>query len=380
MGKAVLSEKGGSIFLTFFGVPFFVIGILVLYFMALSPYLTLKDSASWPELNAEILDLKYTEKIQPLIVKYSYVYEGQSYVSSSLYLDTDFVFFESQNDAFMDLKEAFDGGHKVSVFVNPKNPQQSALFREFKDYDFMMAVFGGVFATVGFCIMLGGVLMYRSASRKEQSKNQNPDEPWMWHKYWRQGFSKPERKANLIAGFVFLCFWYGMTGILALVLNKELLDGGVAFHAVSGMAGLGLLFIYFYIKSILKFRKYGQSFLEILSLPGRPGKEFKGQIHAPFFLHPEGDIYFSVDCKHHYTEESGDSRRSKTEVLYEDKFSVDPDKARSLQEAYIIPVSFNIPKDKPDSSDSIIWTLNVYAYTTGLGWSETYKVPVYGCT
>ena len=377
MGKAVLSEKGGSIFLTLFGVPFFIVGCLILYFMVLSPYFMLKDSQTWPEVNAEILDLQYAEKIQPLTVKYSYIYEGKNYVSNSLYLDLDFTFNESQKSIYLALKVAFDKSAKVSAYVNPENPQQSALFRELKDDDIMLAVVGSIFAVVGLCIIIGGLFMYRSASAKEFYQKENPDEPWMWDKVWRLGLSKPERKSNLIIGFIFICFWYGLTAVIFLVFYKESLEQESLSYISSGMALFGVLFIYFYIKRVFKYKKYGQSYLDIKTLPGRLGQEFKGEIYAPFFLRPEGDIYFSIDCRHHYSEGTGDDRRSKTDLLYKHEFSVAPEKARSSQDAFVIPVSFQLPEDKPASSNSIFWTLNAYAATVGIDWSETYKIPVY---
>ncbi|MCM8542246.1 MAG: DUF3592 domain-containing protein [Lentisphaeraceae bacterium] len=378
MGKAILSEKGGSIFLTLFGVPFFAAGSLILYFMVLSPFQTLNDSQSWPEVKAHILELKYVDIMQPLTVKYSYIFDGQNYESTSLFLDTDYADLLTQKTIYPELKSAVDGGYNINAFVNPNSPHQAVLYRELKDDDILfMSIFGGVFVIVGLCIMVGGIFMYRSSSKKARYKSQNPDEPWMWDSVWRLGLCKPERKSNLIIGCIFLCFWFGLTGIITLLLYGEFKDGGIVLYVAFGMVFLGLLFVYFYIKAIFKYRKYGQSYLELKTLPGRLGQEFQGDIYAPFFLRPEGDIYFSVDCKHHYSEGTGDSRRSKTDLLYKDEFSVDSDKARSLQEAFIIPVTFQLPDDKPVSSNGIFWTLNVYASTVGIDWSETYKIPVF---
>ena len=383
MGKAVLSEKGGSIFLAIFGVPFFAVGVLVLYFMVFSPYLTLKDSQNWPQVNARIVDLKFSldsktkEVKEHLSIEYEYDYEGKVYKSIDLYIDTNSPGSLTEKEIYPPLKKAVDSGSNISAYANPSFPEQAVLYRELKDDLIMMIIFGGVFSLTGFGVIFGGILMYKSVVTKESFRKEHPNEPWMWNKTWRQGISKPERKSNLIAGFVFLCFWFGMTGISALALSEELLEGGFMSYFVGGMAAFGLLFVYFYIKSIFKYRKFGQSYLELKTLPGRLGQEFQGEIYAPFFLRPEGDIYFSVDCKRHYSEGRGDSRRSKTDELYKDKFTIDPKEARSLQEALVIPVNFNIPEDKPSSSDSIFWTLNVYAATTGLDWSEAYRIPVY---
>ena len=383
MAKAVLSEKGGSIALTLFGVPFFLIGVTILYFMLVSPLLTLKDSNSWPEVNAEILDLKFsvdanTQKVKEhFFIEYSYQYEGVSYKSTGLFLDIDSPNPQMAKEVYPALKKAFDSDAKISVFINPNFPAQSAIYKELKDDLIMMGIFGSVFGVLALAVIFGGILMYRSVSAKEIRKKENPAEEWMWDKNWSQGISKPERKSNLITGFVFLCFWFGMTGISALALADELLDGGVMSYFVACMLLLGLLFVYFYIKAIFRYRKYGQSYLELITLPGRLGQKFKAEVYAPFFLRPEGEIHFKVDCKRHYSEGHGDSRRSKTELLYEDRFTVDPDDARSLQKAFIIPVSFSLPQDKPESSDSIFWTLSSYASTVGLDWSETYKIPVF---
>ena len=384
MAKAVLSEKGGSIFLSCFGVPFFAVGCLIIYFMLLAPLKLLKESPNWIELDAQVTTLEFDfepksgVKAKPFKIVYEYNYQDKKYASSEIYLDSSFAKIEVQKEIVAKCQKGIGSEALITIYVNPENPQQSVIFREFYESPVTMGVFGGVFAIIGLGIIIAGFLMFKSVSLKERLKVEAPDKPWMWHKDWRQGIVKPERKSNLVIGLIFLCFWYGMAGIPAIVLYEDFLNGTVLTYVCGGMMVLGILFIYFYIKSIFRYRKYGQSYLDLKTLPGRLGEEFEAEVYAPFFLKPEGDIHFKLTCKRHYTEGAVDSRRSKTDELFSERFTVESKEAKSMQEALIIPVKFLLPEDKPVSSDDgIFWTLSAYAETVGLDWAETYNIPVF---
>ncbi|MCM8533522.1 MAG: hypothetical protein NE330_20310, partial [Lentisphaeraceae bacterium] len=153
--------------------------------------------------------------------------------------------------------------------------------------------------------------------------------------------------------------------------------GSSLVYFAYAMVAFGLFFLYFYLKSVFKYKKFGQSHLQLKTLPGRLGQDFQGEVHAPHFLKPEGNLHLTIDCKRHYYVGSRDSRKSKTDLLFKDDFSIDPKEASSQHDAFIIPVTFSIPADKPESDESIFWTLHIYASTPGLDWSETYKIPIY---
>lgn len=381
MSKAVLSEKAGSVVLTLFGVPFALVGLFVFYFMVWEPLSIQDESKNWLEVKAKVSDFEVDKKSGFVMGKYPefiYTVEGKEYKTSRLYLDSNIPPFEDHKAIFLTLKEAQVKDAAVVIYVNPNDHSQAVLFNEISEDLLMPAVFSSIFFLAGCGIMTGGFFMFRKSGKKASAKLQNPDKEWMWDSKWNSGYVIPDRKSNLIVGMIFLIFWFGMSGIPAVVLYEEFLEGGSVMYISLSMGALGLLFVYFYIKSVFKYRKFGQSKLKLITFPGIIGKSFKGEIEAPFFMRPEGDYYFRLDCKRHYSTGTGDSRKSHTDLLHEDSWSIDPDDARARNEAVIIPVEFDIPKDLPASNeDGIFWTLKVYAETVGLDWSETYTIPVF---
>ena len=209
------SKAQGCLF--FFGIPFFAAGCFLLYSLFFQPFSKSLESQNWIETPCLILKSHLItnsdsegDTYRPAI-SYSYEYEGKKYESNLV----DFSGSGSSNDRVGENEsvEAYPQGTTRKCYVNPENPSEAVLIRDWGRglFKWVALPFGGVFAFTGLGIMIYGL------------------SPWLFKKKKRVGsttLTPSGQRLYKLGGILFInMFWNGIVSVFLIIWVSGLIRG-----------------------------------------------------------------------------------------------------------------------------------------------------------
>ncbi|MEZ5278222.1 MAG: hypothetical protein R3F07_17705 [Opitutaceae bacterium] len=221
---------------------------------------------------------------------------------------------------------------------------------------------------------------FRKSRRDAEVAAANPSAPWLWRKDWAAGTARSNRRASVIAMWLFAIFWNGVSSPIFFVFRQEWEKGNkaVLIALLFPLVGIGLLAAA--IRLTLQWRRFGQSVLHLETLPGCLGQHFQARLEIPCVMVTIQEIRLKLTCVRRTTTGSGKNRSTREDLLWEETRVV-PHRAIALSNAGLsLPVFFPLPDDQPESLDgnpAIVWRLKAHADLPGVDYAETFEVPVF---
>lgn len=136
-------------------VPFFLIfvavGVAMVWFLTVKPYLWFVDARSWPEIPATVVESHVDSSSDSdgttyrVMVTYRYVYEGRELESTRYDFSTA---YSSGYDGKARVVERYPAGSRTVCYVNPADPSEAVLSRAFSPM-YLIGLFGLLFAGPG---------------------------------------------------------------------------------------------------------------------------------------------------------------------------------------------------------------------------------------
>lgn len=202
MGNNSAGAGCGCIFFSFF----LVLGSVGVFFIG-SEALEQSAVESWDRVTCQVVDMTLPDKPPyDLKLTYEYEYEGETYSSNAVKRNQEKYIFDDYNELMKKYHELSET-ESATCYVNPENPEESALMTESVWFAFFIII-PLIFAVIG----LGGIIFsLKSLTGKKQEKKSEP--------LSERGASKNVTIVGRLAGVMF---------------------GGVFF-----LAGLGFLFPFF---------------------------------------------------------------------------------------------------------------------------------------
>jgi hypothetical protein len=220
----------------------------------------------------------------------------------------------------------------------------------FPEFATRLAAFSAPTA-LGLALMLGLQLLLRSGQVAHARSLRFPEQPWLWKPMWAE---RRIRLSNRGAVALYLA----LLGIFAFVfvpvgLWMKSQKPDVPVYTGLGVVGLFLLAL---VRMTWLNRRWGQSELEIVTLPGVIGGPFRGTVILSESL-PDGTaVRVTLNCMRVRTVRmypSGD-RESTTDVNWQDQKILVTAPSMSRPDGVAIPCSFAIPNScEPTSLDTI---------------------------
>ncbi|MCI5138336.1 MAG: hypothetical protein D3922_07945 [Candidatus Electrothrix sp. AR1] len=207
-----------------------------------------------------------------------------------------------------------------------------------------------------------------------------PDQPWAWKEEWAIGRITDTLEAGWRWGILFFSLFIHVAAWWLAIWTEHVIT-------LTPLLLLTAAFLVKWIQGIRRHAKYGNSVLEMDTVPGLLGETFSGTLEiAAFPLLREG-VKIIVHCESRYHGSGrGDSSR-RTPLWYHSYFVVE-NETIVRNDRRIIPISFKLPKHNEikDTSletkfiinkRSVCWTLEVVSEFPGIDFSTFFEFPVF---
>jgi hypothetical protein len=314
---------------------------------------------------------------------YTYEYEGRAFTSERVALnESSDNFGDFQRRTASLLERHRQSGKPLPCFVNPEDPSQAILFPQIR---WEMISFFSAFAAVFGCVGLGmltAALVNAPRTSEHVSGDISPDEPWRMRADWAAGsISSGAASAAVVPVLAVVALWWWI-GSAPLILKLP----AIWSSTNSGWKWLTLLFpvagcimIVLFAYQLIRRRKYGESVLQLASIPGVVGGQLAGVVRIPQTIHADGGCRLKLSC----TEFKSDRNNKDQDILLWQDERLIAEPLRDIAAGTTsIPVLFAIPfeaKDssRPTSKRDIRWTLDVDAKTSGVNYRSRFDVPVF---
>jgi hypothetical protein len=372
-----------------FALPFAAVGVGMGVWLA-STIFTYLSAQSWVETPARIVrtELKrHPGKSTTYEATADYVYEfgGDKHTGHRVGLSSGADNIGSfQRNAHRQLSEYQKSGKPFRCYVNPAQPDEAVLYRDLRwEMAAFQMIFVLAFGGVGFGLLIGGLVAYRTGRVRAALATSNPEAPWMWKADWAAGRIVSSSKAMMLATLIFAAFWNLVSAPLWFVLPHEIIEKGNLL-ALLGLLfpAIGLFLVWRAIVAIITWWKFGQSVFQMASVPGVIGGQLAGEIRTSAKIRPEDGFHLTLTCVQRITTGSGKQSHTSEKVLWADERTVAHELLDDMAEISAIPVEFSIPhncrpSDESRPRDQTVWRLKAAAAVPGIDYSTTFEVPVF---
>lgn len=236
------------------------------------------------------------------------------------------------------------------------------------------------------CSVIGGVVVFflkqtaRLKREKEGLMQAHPEEPWLWNQKWAKGKIKTSSR-NFKLSLFSLVVWSFFCVALVFVFFEKPNDLPVKIMALVFLLS-EFFFIAGFVYLLIRRSKYGQSVLEMASVPGVIGGQFAGVIRTSVKVKMEDLFRIRLRCIHGKESGHGKSRRIHRNTIWDTELLIAHDLLQHEGNQSAIPFLFQIPyqcrqTDQCKADDYIEWKLEVTAKTPGVDYHSEFEVPIF---
>jgi hypothetical protein len=208
----------------------------------------------------------------------------------------------------------------------------------------------------------------------------NPGQPWLWKPEWAASSIKDENRNSGWALLLFGLFWNTIAGGMTWAIWHDPGPRGPQHFFILLFPAIGTAVLIGGIYGLLRRRRYGVAVFELATLPAPPGRALAGHVVVSTGLEPDREMSIRLRCLRRTVTGSGKNRKTHETTLWEDQRRI-PGAIRS-GEGVKIPVAIPIPPDalptdERNSSDRVLWRLEVRSESPGVDFLAQFEVPVF---
>lgn len=369
--------------LCLFALPFAGVGVFMGYLTAIT-VVEWVSMRSWVPVDAEIVSVNLQQNsgsdstTYKVTASYRYAVNGHEYTGSRVALNSGSDNIGDYHHVIYAELSSYRG-KTFRCFVDPSSPSDAVLYRDLRfGLLGVYMLFGVLFGGAGLGMVGAGLYGSRKEKRHQELEAAYPDEPWLRNEDWSEGRIRSSTKAAFITAAVFASVW-NLISMPVLVFAHEQIfdpDNRIALVALLFPAiGIGL-FVWA-VRSFVRWRKFGESTLELQTIPGVIGGPLEGTIRTSVDIRPEAGFDVTLSSIHRYRSGSGKNRSTHEKVLWQKSYRVALDRSGAG-----IPIAFEVPyaceaTDDGDSDNQRIWKLDVKADVVGVDYHVEFEVPVF---
>lgn len=374
----------GKIVVTLFALPFFAVGVWMLWSISSSFY-DAWQMREWVPIEATVVRGGYDTNsgsdsdTYHAYAEYSYTYQGQRYVGDRVSLsDGGDNIGDYQQEMGRRLQHAAARGTTITVYVDPAAPDEAIIDRDLRwGLIGFKSIFLFVFGGVGLGLL---IFVWRAAPEKDGSQPEYKDSPWLLDDAWQTPIIRSSSKTAMWGAWAFAVFWSLISAALPFLVYEEVVQKenyialvGLLFPLI----GIGLLI--WAVRRTLEWRRFGPAPVTLDPFPGSIGGHVGGTIDLKLPFDPAARFRLTLNNLHSYVSGSGKNRSRKEEAEWQDAMVAHAEHGASgtrLVFRFDVPEGLD-PSDTDHDDSYYLWRLNLHAELPGTDLDRDYDIPVY---
>ena len=366
-----------------FGLPFAAGGIAVLVFQVL---LTIADTwraQSWQQGEARLVSASLESRrgddatTYRANARYTYDYRGRDYNSDRVTISNAGDNIGSfQQDLARRLIRAREAGRPVPVWINPADPREAVLNRDFRWGVLALSLGLGVaFTGVGGSLAWFG--LRGRARRAAAAATSTSDKPWLLRPEWAGPEIRSSGGAKI--AWIMAVLWNAIAAPIGVMGMLEFLDGNkpAAFALLFPLVGAGLLA--WAIRETLAWRRFGAALLVMDPYPGAIGGQVGGTVDVRLPYDAQLTFRTSLTCVYSRISGSGKNRRRSERVVWQtDGAAHTAPRPGHTRLEILFDVDEGLPPSDPKEESAYhLWRLCVEADLPGVDFERVFEIPVF---
>jgi len=357
-----------------FAATFLIIGLYVFIQITAKPVFQSFEARNWQATPiAQMSSYVDNRDNQPsLKANYSYEWNGQSYKSDRVFFDESVGLRKAY---YRRMKRGLS--KKTDVWVNPKSPEQSVIYRYVRwDKVLVKVLFSSIFLGLGF-----GVFNEIKRDKRENArKNESPNEPWTWPEDWQSNVYGHNQKSNLIwaVGAAIVINIWGLLMLYVTILGLQ--EGRNPLGLLNLLVtAFGLLVAYGAYETYKFGKRYGNMTFKLKTSPSFLGQELIGDFVLDKAMPVESDLKVTLTCRQLERQKGHDDTIIK--ILWQDTQIISANR-NTMDDRFYLPIKFSLPDDLPQSGElsetvEIEWELQFSSKAFGYSQHREFKLPVF---
>jgi hypothetical protein len=375
----------GRIFMTLFALPFFGVGVWMLWSIG-STFHDAWRMQDWDPVPARLITAGYEIRsgddsdTYEAYARYAYQYRGQAFTGDRVALSGG---GDNIGDYQTDLGNRLSGlrarGEPVTVWVNPEAPRESIIDRDIR---WGLAGFKSIFLFVFGGIGLG-LLIYTWTAPKEKDASlaQYQDAPWLLNDAWQTPEIGSGSKAAMWGAWIFAALWNAISSVTPFMAYREVVDSQNYLALVAllfPLVGIGLLT--WAVRRTLEWRRFGPAPVTLDPFPGSVGGHVGGTIDLNLPYDSTAKFQLTLSNLHSYVSGSGKNRSRKEAAKWQDELVAHAEpgsKGTRLTFRFDVPDGLDESDAAQEGDSYYLWRLNLRAELPGADVDRDYEIPVY---
>jgi hypothetical protein len=375
----------GRIFGTLFALPFFGVGVWMLWSIGS----TISDAwqmQQWAPVEARLITAGYESHAgddsttYEAYASYSYSFGGGRYSGDRLTIagGADNV-GDYQTDTGRMLSGKLARGEPITIFVNPETPAQSIIDPRIRwGLLGFKSIFLFVFGGVGLGML---VFIWRAPKDRDPTLPEYQESPWLLNHDWQSPTIRSNSRVAMWGAWAFAAIWNLISSVTPFMVWKEVSENQNYLALVAllfPLVGLGLLA--WAIRRTLEWRRFGPAPVTLHPFPGSIGGHVGGTIDLNLPWDASARFQLTLTSLRSYVSGSGKNRKRREKAEWQDEIIAHAEpggKGTRLTFRFDVPDRLNASDAQQNADEYYVWRLNLRAEIPGADLDRDYEIPVY---
>jgi hypothetical protein len=370
----------GKILVTLFALPFFSVGVWMLWSIGSSFY-DAWQMRDWVQVEAQLISGGYAthDDTYEAYARYTYSFNGQTYTGHRVSIagGADSV-GDYQQDMGRRLVNAQARQQPIPVYVDPDNPSRAIIDRDIRWLLIgFKSIFLFVFGGVGLGLL---ILAWRAPKEKDKSLPQYADSPWLLNDDWQTPSIRSNSRGAMYFTWGFAAVWNLISAPTPFLAYREITESGNWLALIAllfPVVGIGLLV--WAVRRTLEWRRFGAAPVTLDPFPGSIGGHVGGSIDLNMPFDANAKYQLTLTSIHSYMSGSGKNRSRNEKAKWQDRIVAHAEpggKGTRLTFRFDVPEGQNESDAEQDDSYHL-WRLSLTADLPGTDLNRDYEIPVY---
>jgi len=375
----------GRILSSLFALPFFGVGVWMLWSVGSSAY-DVWEMRSWQPTPAQLSSAGYStnhgddSNTYEAYAEYTYEYFGQTFHGDRVGINSGSDNIgDYQQDTGRQLSNALSRNESITVWVNPENPSEAIIDPTLRwGLLGFKSIFLFVFGGIGLGLL---IVIWRAPKEKDKSLPEFKTSPWLLNNDWQSATIRSSSKHAMWGAWVFAALWNLISAATPFIAYREVVKNQnyLALAALLfPIIGIGLLV--WAVKRTREWNRFGATPVILDPFPGSIGGHVGGTIDINMPYASTNKFLLTLTCIHSYMSGSGDNRSRQESAKWQDETLAHTESTSSGTRAVF---QFEVPAGSQESdatheNDSwYLWRLNISADIPGTDLDRDYEIPAY---